>query len=261
MQVNHAIQLTPDGKTIFTSTVEKVYSVPYDSATAKTTGPATTWVTGMTAYDHSTRTLLLSKKVPGVLLVSRGSAANIDNQALIKDSGHSNIRAFNVTSFDKVRKYTEGTLIGWGLRNSVGMDEDPITGGIWSNENGADSMKRKGQDIHENSPGEEVNFHGWLNGTKYVGQEANYGYPNCAASWSVATLSDNKNLQVGKQFYLDPDADALASFTGASKVETDETCEKNFIPPRITLPSHWAPIDLRFNSKGTVAYMTSRGSW
>jgi glucose/arabinose dehydrogenase len=140
-------------------------------------------------------------------------------------------------------QYTEGKVIGWGLRNSVGMDEDPVTGAIYSNENGSDDLKRDGRDIHENSPGEEINFHGYLNGTKYAGQGGNYGYPQCAASWNVNDMPRNTALKVGKQFYLGtPDANF-----------DDATCQKNYVAPRLTLPSHWAPIDIKFNSKGTVS--------
>jgi hypothetical protein len=62
----------------------------------------------------------------------------------------------------------------------------------------------------------------------------------------------NTNLKVGKQFYI-----------GGSRTQgaSDDKCQKDYIPPRLTLPSHWAPIDIEFNTPGTVAYMTSRGSW
>jgi glucose/arabinose dehydrogenase len=79
--------------------------------------------------DHTTRTLLISKKVPDMMLVSRGSASNIDNQAHDKNSGHSNIRAFNISGSPRSTPYTGGTLVGWGLRNSVGLAEHPIDGG------------------------------------------------------------------------------------------------------------------------------------
>jgi len=204
----------------------------------------------MTNSDHSTRTLLLSRKVPNLLLVSRGSASNIDNQAKSKSSGHCQIRAFDISGTPKTVSFaTGGKLIAWGLRNSVGLGENPTDGGIWSNENGSDNMSRDGKDIHENSPGEEINFHGYLNGSKNEG--GNFGYPDCAAAWHVSEMPRNANLKVGMQFYM-----------GSASTGTDDAmCAKSYIPPRIVLPSHWAPIDIAFNSGGTVAYMTSRGSW
>lgn len=150
------MQLTPDGNTLFASTIDKVYSWSYDAKQMKTTTPPTTWMDGMTNTDHTTRTLLIPKSAPGQLLVSRGSGANIDYRALDINSGVSQIRAFDISKPPaKPYKYpTDGKLIGWGLRNSVGLGEHPVTGGIWSNENGSDDMKRDGKDIHETSPGE-----------------------------------------------------------------------------------------------------------
>jgi hypothetical protein len=112
-------------------------------------------------------------------------------------------------------------------------------------------LRRDGKDIHENSPGEEINFHGYLNGTKYAGFGANYGYPDCGSPWHIEEMPRNRELKIGKQFYIG----------GAATAMDDNTCDKQYMPPRLTLPSHWAPIDIKFNSKGTVAYMTSRGSW
>lgn len=168
-----------DGKTIFASGNDMVYSLPYDSVTMKTNISAiTTWITGMTGADHVTRTLLLSKKVPGLLLVSKGSGENMDFRALRVDEegGWSQIRIFNVSSVWKTpRAFTDGAVLGWGLRNSVGMDEHPKTGGIWSNENASDDLYRDDIDIHEETPGEEINFHGYLDGTPSGLKSKNYG--------------------------------------------------------------------------------------
>jgi glucose/arabinose dehydrogenase len=209
-------------------------------------------VTGMWNTDHSSRTILIPKHAPGKMLVVRGSASNIDLQARQQSSGHCQIREFNIAgSVQSLPFATGGNMVAWGLRNSVGLAEHPKDGGIWSNENGSDNLSRDGKDIHENSPGEEVNFHGYVNGTKHANYGKNYGYPDCGASWHVNEMPRNSALKVGKQFYLSA---PTASFN-------DTSCETNFVAPRITLPSHWAPIDFAFNSEGTVAYMTSRGSW
>jgi glucose/arabinose dehydrogenase len=206
--------------------------------------------------DHTTRTLLLSKKVPGTLLVSRGSTSNIDLQAKDITTGHSQIRTFNINpSSSDVKAYdyaNGGTLLGWGLRNSVGVAEEPTTGGIWSVENSVDDIEREGVDIHENNPGEELNFHGYLNGTKSsVEQGANYGYPLCYAVWNVTEIPKNEALQVGTQFLMGNE----------NGTNNDTTCAKTTVPPRLTFPSHWAPLDIKFNTKGSVAYITSHGSW
>jgi glucose/arabinose dehydrogenase len=250
--LNHAIELTPDGKTLFASSADKVFSWEYDAKTQKVGSSPKTWVTGMWNTDHVSRTILIPKKNPTKMLVSRGSNANIDLQARQQSSGHCQIRMFDISGSAQSLPYaTGGSMVAWGLRNSIGLAEHPTDGGIWSNENGSDNMSRDGKDIHENSPGEEVNFHGYLDGTSSSNFQKNFGYPDCAAAWHVGEMPRNNNLKVGKQFYL----------SAPTGIMNDTTCEKNFIPPKLTLPSHWAPIDFKFNSKGSVAYMTSRGSW
>lgn len=264
-------------------------SYDYDSTTARTIGTNyTTWVEGMSGSDHTTLTLLLSRKAPGTILISRGSTENMDWGATDKATGISNIRSFSVAPpFQKTKQYTECILIGMGLRNSIGMDEHPILGGIWSNENAADDIRRDKIDTHENVPGEEINFHGYLNGTASPFTGTNYGYPYCASMWGLESMFKDASkktvafprkdkLQVGKQFFVgdvqgmlptgqlptkgfDTSAFMVMKKTG----ESDATCQdsKKFTPPRLTLPPHWAPIDMNFNSQGTVAYMTSHGSW
>jgi glucose/arabinose dehydrogenase len=222
-----------------------VFSWDYDAKQAKSSGSPKTLVTGMSGSDHTTRTILMSKKNPGLMLVSRGSSGNVDNKAKTITSGISQIRIFNVAN-SKTYAYTDGEVLGWGLRNSIGVAEHP-NGGIWSNENGADNVQYKGSDIHENNPGEEINYHGPIVGGDRSLYGKNYGYPNCGATWDSAGSASA--LRTGTHFA--PTGSALS----------DAACAKDFIAPRITLPSHWAPIDIKFNSNGTVAYMTSRGSW
>lgn len=85
--------------------------------------------------QHVSRTLLLSRKANNTLLVSRGSGENMDFGAAQLDSGISQIRAFDIGNLPGGRPYnypSEGRLMGWGLRNSVGVAEHPVTGGIYS---------------------------------------------------------------------------------------------------------------------------------
>ena len=192
-----------------------------------------------------------------MLLVSRGSTANIDLSAASLASGHSQIRAFNLTNLtDQAYQFdTTGIRLGWGLRNSVGVAEHPVTGGIYSVENSADQITRDGQDIHENNPGEELNFHGYLNGTNYPLQGQNYGYPYCFSAWDVSEIPRNDNLSIGSQFSLDgpsPLTDSLA--------KPDSYCA-TLIPPRLTFQAHTAPLDIVFNSSGTECWVTCHGSW
>ena len=255
MQFNHGLAVSSDGKTIYASAPDSVWSWSYDSST-RTSSNQQTIITNMETNDHTTRTLLLSRSVPGMLLVSRGSTSNIDIDAASLASGHSQIRAFNLnnrstTAYDFD---TTGLRLGWGLRNSVGVAEHPITGGIYSVENSADQIIRDGVDIHQNNPGEEMNFHGYLNGTDYAPQGGNYGYPWCFAAWDVDELPDHANLSVGSQFALSE------SNYPDNENRTDTYCAAQNAP-RLTFQAHMAPLDIKFNNSGTQGWVTWHGSW
>lgn len=112
--------------------------------------------------------------------------------------------------------------MGWGLRNSVGVAEHPVTGGIYSVENSADQIERTGTDIHQDNPGEEMNYHGFLNDST-EDQDGNYGYPDCFALWGIDGFPDKGNMTVGSQFTLNP-SDTL----------NDTTCAQDRVPPRLT---------------------------
>ena len=206
----------------------------------------------MNTEDHTTRTLLISQKANGTLLVSRGSTSNIDPLAELLSSGHSQIKAFDLTNITSAGYDfdTEGLRLGWGLRNSVGVSEHPMTGGIYSVENSVDQAMRDGQDVHEDNPGEEMNFHGYLNGTKYPPQGSNYGYPYCFAAWVPSDLPMNSNLTVGSQFALGNQNNTI----------NDTYCAEQ-TPPRLTFQAHMAPLDIKFNNSGNDGWVTFHGSW
>ncbi|KAH7310054.1 soluble quino protein glucose/sorbosone dehydrogenase [Rhexocercosporidium sp. MPI-PUGE-AT-0058] len=249
--LNHGIDLSADGKTLFASSLTSVYSYPYD-AVAGTVGTRKTIVQNMRNGGHSTRTLWVSKFNPNMLLVSRGSDGNIDAPTSEITSGRSQIRAFSISGTSTAAvDYTAGEVIAWGLRNSVGMSEDVSTGGFWSVENSVDDLRRLGKDVHNTNPGEELNYHGLLNTTAPSPQRgANYGYPSCFSAWDPSVLPNNANIKVGTQFLIgDP-----------SGSNTDAMCLQRQAP-RLTFPSHTAPLDVKFNRNGTAAYIAFHGSW
>lgn len=250
--LNHGLALSRDGKTIYASSSEAVFSWAYDPENASTSGTKKTLVSGMFNTDHNTRTILLSQKADGLLLVSRGSTSNIDAKAEVLSTGHSQLRAFNLTNItaDGYAFTTDGLRLGWGLRNSVGVAEHPETGGIYTVENSVDEMTRDGKDVHQDNPGEEMNFHGYLNGTEYARQGSNYGYPTCFAAWMPNDLPQNANLTVGSQFAIGDQNDTI----------NDTFCSKQ-TPPRLTFQAHMAPLDIDFNNSGSEAWITFHGSW
>lgn len=252
--LNHGLALSEDGQTIYASGPSNVWAWDYDASQGRTTSDSREIVGDFGPTDgHVTRTLLLSQKAPGMLLVSRGSGPNVDLRALDRSTAISTIKAFNVTNAtsESYSYINNGLLLGWGLRNSVGVGEDPVTGGIFSVENSVDNFQRGDDLINENNPGEEMNFHGYLNGTAYEQQGGNYGYPTCYAAWNVSEIPDNQGIEVGTQFAIGTRNDTV----------NDENCRDDHVPPRLTFQAHMAPLDIKFNTNGTGAWVTFHGSW
>lgn len=88
--------LSTDGRTLFASDPTAAYSWAYNPMTGNA-AHQTTLVAGMNTDDHTTRTLLVSEKAENTLLISRGSTSNIDALASNISTGHSQIKAFNLT--------------------------------------------------------------------------------------------------------------------------------------------------------------------
>lgn len=253
-ELNHGIELSDDGKTLYASTADVVYSWSYDAGSG-TASDRKTLVQNMTSKGHSTRTLMMSRKVKNMLLVSRGSSENMDMKTRDLSTGISQIRAYDLNNMPGGRPYdqaSEGKLVGWGLRNSVGIAEHPNTGGIYSVENSADDIERMNQDIHLNNPGEELNFHGALSalGSNSSQGGRNHGYPDCFALWDTNIPQNrNGNMKVGSQFSL-----------GTTDVDDDD-CFVNYEAPRLTFEAHTAPLDIKFSKDGSEAYVSFHGSW
>lgn len=148
-QLTHGIEISADGETLYASSSDKVFSWTYDAA-AGTLTDQRTLIVNMNGFNHVTRTLLLSRKQPEMLLLSRGSGENLDRRASDITTGISQLRAFNLTETadgSPLNFNTAGRVVGWGLRNSVGIAEHPVTGAIYTVENSADNIQRLGVDI------------------------------------------------------------------------------------------------------------------
>lgn len=188
-----------------------------------------------------------------MLLVSRGSGES--SEVNILSSGLGQIKAFDLSDAQS-QPYdfdTSGRLLGWGLFNAVGLGEHPATGGIFSTDNGADDITRDGVDVHQTDPGDEMNFHGFLNGTTAISssqeQGSNYGYPDCYAAWNTSIPDAPADLKVGEQF--------SAVDNG---MLNDTACRTEYVAPRLTFLPHQAPLDIVFAPDGTAAYITFHGS-
>ncbi|KAL8719371.1 MAG: hypothetical protein Q9225_003628 [Loekoesia sp. 1 TL-2023] len=252
IQLNHGLALSQDGKVLFASTPEAAYSWSYDASQSAASETNQTLVTNMNTNDHTTRTLLISQKVDGMLVVNRGSTSNVDTEAAMLSSGHSQVKAFNIKNVsDSGHDFNaDGLRLGWGLRNSVGLVEHPNTGGIYSVENSVDEIMRDGKDVHQDNPGEEMNFLGYLNGTEYEPQGSNYGYPYCFSAWVPDDLPQNDNIKVGTQFAM-----------GDQNSTINDTFCADRTAPRLTFQAHMAPLDIKFNNSAAEAWVTFHGSW
>lgn len=248
--LNHGIELSSNGSTLYASSSDLLYSWDYSPMQQANTSAPRTLVSNMAGTDHTTRTLLLSKHAQGMMVVTRGSTSNLDAEASDIKSGHSQVKAFNLTSISSTLDFdTDGLLLGWGLRNEVGVDEEPITGAIYGVENSVDQMTRQGKDIHENNPGEELNFLGYLNGTRVSTEGGNFGYPECYSAWDPSEIPDFSG-EVGQQFAI-----------GELNSTVNDTVCGQRVAPRLTFQAHMAPLDILFNEQGTAAWVTFHGSW
>ncbi|KAH8897906.1 soluble quino protein glucose dehydrogenase [Thozetella sp. PMI_491] len=245
---NHAVAVSADGKTIFVSNLQKVTAYPYDVA-AGTVGTGKTIITNMQNNGpHPTRAILTSKFSPDTLLVTIGSNANVDTATADKAAGRCMIKMFSIKEImnTPVNFATGGEILGWGLRNLVGMGEHPISGGIWSVENSMDDIRLGGKDVHNENPAEKANYHGALNDTSNKLKGANFGYPSCVAAWDTGLLGVS-SLSVGSLF--NPDSTPKSSDC-ASRQQA-----------RLHFPSHTAPLDIKWTADGLTAYISFHGSW
>lgn len=104
----------------------------YDASTGEV-GQGKQIVTGMSFQGtHPTRAIATSKWDPDTIIVARGSQANIDTSTTDKAAARSMIKSFSISQgTQSAHNYnTAGEVIGWGLRNIVGMTEDPNFGGF-----------------------------------------------------------------------------------------------------------------------------------
>ncbi|KAH0375303.1 soluble quino protein glucose dehydrogenase, partial [Aureobasidium melanogenum] len=236
LSLNHGIAFDNKNRMLYASNTNETYGWQYDSS----------------AISVSNQQTL---SAPGMLVISFGSLSNLDLSATNVDSGTASVKAFNLTNRTSTYTYqTDGLLLGWGLRNEVGLAEHPGTGGIWGVENSADQITRHGVDVHATNPGEELNFLGYVNGTESKQEGSNFGYPWCFSAWNPSILPDNGQIQVGTQFAIDASSDL------DNQNKTDAYCA-NQTQSRLVFNSHMAPLDIKFNDTGRQAWITFHGSW
>ncbi|KAF5983271.1 L-sorbosone dehydrogenase [Fusarium bulbicola] len=261
--LNHGLALSKDGRTMYASSSNSVWSYSYDPKIPMLNQSSEQLVVENMANDgHTWRSLLMSQKHPELLIVSRGSGLGGDPQAETIVSGHAQIRVFNISAFESKAPdgpvvkphdfHHNGARLGWGLRNALGLTEHPGTGGIFSTENSYEILHRDGKDISVDNPGDELNFHGTLNGSgKSTG--SNYGYPFCYSVWSIEKFPRRSNVRIGEHFGADRGSQHSR--------RTDVECVRDYTAPVQVFQAQSAPIGLEFHPDGTRAYLAFHGSW
>ena len=175
----------------------KSYAYDADTMTAKYKETLQTFPTG---EGHFTRTLLQHPDGKD-LLISIGSSCNV--------CGETNPLRATVQSLSLATN--QMTALATGLRNTVFMALDPVTGEVWGTDNGRDII---GDDI----PPDEVNI--ITGATTGVGNPPNFGWPICYGE-NINDRDFDKNTYI------------------------QNPCNGK-IPPHIALQAHSAPLGIAF---------------
>ena len=156
--LNHGIEFSTDGNTLYASSNNSAWAWDYNVDGPNISNPRII-VTGMGGTTHSTRTLHIPPLHPNLLVVSRGSDGNIDASAADIASGHSQVKVFDLNHVPSGGyDYTsEGAVLGFGVRNEVGVTSD-LNGRVWGVMNSADDLTRNGTDISKDNPAEELHY-------------------------------------------------------------------------------------------------------
>ncbi|KAK3325024.1 hypothetical protein B0H66DRAFT_529074 [Apodospora peruviana] len=245
--LNHGLDLSPDGKTLYASSETTMFSWSYDPVTMKTSNQKTV-VKGMSTGIHSTRTVMVVKQNPNFVLLQVGSNANFDMAAQQKSTGRAIIKIFDVSKAPSAgyNYNTDGEVFGYGLRNEIGFIQDP-NGIVWGVENSGDDFTRtengNRKDIHKDNPAEKLNNLGDPLKTR----DAWYGYPTCFTVWDPSSFS---GLKTGQHFVVSPNSSY-----------SDATCNGKAVPPRLSFQAHSAPIWNTFDADAKNMYVTFHGSW
>lgn len=187
----------------------------------------------------------------GYLYVHSGSEGNATNDKSPEyDTDRSLLRRFPLASFTPGKPFAwlSGEVVTQGLRNLNGFTRN-AAGRMYGVVNGLDSQSYKGQDVHDDNPGEQL---------VELGMGKKYGYPFCFTAQRV--VDNGKVIAPGTQL-----------FNQGFGVHDDAWCAANSSPPATFFQAHSAPLDLTFfdaHPKGALpekwrggAFVAFHGSW
>lgn len=248
--LNHGLTLSHDGRTLYASSNDTVWKWNYNAATL-TLSHQVQLITGMSNADHVTRTLLLSRKHPNLLIVARGSNDNLDLDSVDPTQGRAAIKAFdlNTVPHGGYDYASGGKFLSYGTRNEVGLVEDD-SGVVWGVENSSDQLTRTidgvATDVHQDNPGEKLHKFGDAAAAKPASKATWYGYPTCFSVFQPGLFPASDNFKVGDWFTLNNTDSACATAT----------------KPKLLFQAHSAPIDIKLGPRGdSHAYVSFHGSW
>ncbi|TVY83852.1 Cellobiose dehydrogenase [Lachnellula suecica] len=247
--LNHGIQLSADGTTLYASAMTVVYKWTYN-VTSTSVGNSTSIITGLYNGGHPSRTLLLAPHKPNLLLVAQGSDDNWDYESIDPAVARAVVKVFDISAIPKdgYKYTTDGYLMGYGLRNEVGLVFDS-NNMLWGVENSGDQLTRTIQgnmtDIHEDNPADKLNYLGDITAPNNKW----YGYPTCFTVWQPSAFPGQK-FAIGDQFVVAP-----------NNTFNDTTCKEKSVPPILNFQAHSAPIDGKFDAAFNNLYVSFHGSW
>lgn len=138
-QLNHGLALSPDGKTVYVSAAPTAWAYDYDAKAMAATNQRVV-VKGMNPGGHNSRTLAMPPNNPHLLIVSLGSAGNIDSPSVKKETGRAIVKVFDLSKAPSGGwdYNTQGWYLGYGLRNEIALVFDgnnesvfcPVVGGV-----------------------------------------------------------------------------------------------------------------------------------
>ncbi|ODA75870.1 hypothetical protein RJ55_08511 [Drechmeria coniospora] len=250
-ELSHGIALSHDGRTLYASSPNEVFSWAYDPETGNIIGPRRTVVAALSPTDKTTRTLLSSHRMPGTLVFSRGGIYGSGNNypsAYDTASGDAQIRALDL-SFRRgdgmPHDFRDGDVLGWGLRNPIGVAEHPNTGGIWSVESSVDDLVGGG------TYGGRLNYHGVLgDGRPVAPRDGNIAPQPCYGRGDAARIPYEASIRTATQF---------PGLYG-TRTLSDGPCNSRYLGPRLAFAPLSAPLDIKFNRDGSSAFVSFYGT-
>lgn len=245
---NHGIDFSPAGDKLYASSSDAAWVWDYNPDTMTATNKRTL-VTGMRNNYHFTRTILIPRRHPNLIVLSVGSDGNVDAPSFQINNGRASIKVFDMTKLPSngavFNNTAYGSVLGYGLRNDVGIAEDR-SGLVYSIENSLDNAVRLGRDIHTNNPAEKV----YRLGDPANPKQTFGGYPHCYTVWEAGDFTD-RTFRVGDWFTQQN-----------SGQYNDAWCDSNAVKPITLLPPHTAPLDMKFGlGTDTSMYAALHGSW